>query len=161
LMTDNAETPKKGIRIGTLPGVLIILAMAVCAIVSVARFHERYSTVSNEPRAIATLRTMAYAQDQYSQKWERYGELAELASAGLIMKYLAEATSPGKAESGYYYLLKLTEDGWTAVALPAEPGKSGSRAFRIAEDGIIYFSSWKEVGDDPFRIGIMPLTPTP
>ena len=153
-MTDDGEessreTPKKGIRIGTLPGVLIILAIAVGTIVSVARFHEQPARVRNEPKAIHILWTIAKAQEQYRQKWERYGELGEMASAGLIRKHLAEATVPEKAVNGYSFRIAVTKDGWSCTASPIYAGKSGARSFYVDETGVIRWALCKKEDDPP------------
>lgn len=172
-MTDNAETPKKGIRIGTLPGVLIILAAIIVLVLFVRPTvvtPRRYMT--NEAAAISTLRTIYEAQKGYRTRWGRYVTLDALREARAISLGFTGGTAihrsiilhsdedntvtvkgiaTGGEKSGYVYEMVVwnTLDCWSGFAKPSEPGKTGKRSFYIDQTGVVRLEKYESMDDKP------------
>jgi len=67
----------------------------------------------------------------------------------MINIILANATSPSSPKSGFFYILKLTPEGWSCTAIPSEPGTTGERSFFINQYGIIYYNIYSNSHDEP------------
>ena len=104
---------------------------------------------ANEGSAVSSLRTIHGAEMTFfaSKGNSKYGTMAELNTAGLIDSTLSGATGTGKPKSGYLFSSTATAptDGSPAVfAVEAHPSSTaavtatGTRAFGISTDGVIY-----------------------
>jgi hypothetical protein len=150
MTAENMESPKKGIRIGTLTGLLIIvLALAALVLVFIPRMGPPPRWHTSEALAISTLRTISSAQELYKTRFERYASLSELGKAKMIDRVLVEAASPEHPKTGYYFILKHGGSNWSCIALPVRPGDSGNRSFHIDETGRIRFEKCESEQDRP------------
>lgn len=131
--------------------ILIILALLIAFIllaVIVPGLIER-PNYANEASAISALRTLSSAEELFNCRFGRYATLGQLAGTGMIDPVLARATSPWSTKSGYYFTLTVGGNGWSCLAMPAEPGKTGTRSFFIDTSGVIYFAPCKSENDLP------------
>jgi len=78
---------------------------------------------ATEISAIASLRTIAAAQTNYSVQHGQYAASLE-ALGSLISADLATGE-----RSGYRFMLKGSQSGFVATAVPTAPGSSGDRSF--------------------------------
>jgi hypothetical protein len=136
---------------------LIVLVCAlgltafIAILVAVSR-PEASDHSSTEILAISTLRTMASAQSIFADRYDRFATLGELANAQLIDQNLAKAVSPETARSGYCYKLTAKGDMWSVLAMPAEPGVSGTRSFYIDGTGILREAPCMSTTDVPATV---------
>ena len=144
-MEEQAESPekvekKKGTRIGLVPG-LIIIAVATAVVIFLLLPSHRYSQwEAKQQTAVGVLRMLMSAEEQYRSRWEEYGTLDALGEEQIIASELVQATTAEKARIGYYYTLTLTKDGWSIVAMPAQPGESGMQSYYTDHSGVIRFA---------------------
>jgi len=99
----------------------------------------------NEAAAIGALKTISTSQMLYREGDKDadgeldYGTLTELGQHGLIDSVLA-----GGTKQGYFFEVRVSPDNpefdWMAVANPAVPGTTGSRAFATDSAGIIWYT---------------------
>ena len=80
-----------------------------------------------------------------------YGTLDQLGSAQLVDSVLANGT-----KQGYHFSVRSGPDvelEWSASAVPAVPGTTGSRCFYVDQSGLIYYASEAIQGPlDPQRL---------
>ncbi len=88
-------------------------------------------------------------EQRYKDKHGRFGTLEELLSEGIMREEYARATTPDKAICGYYWNLKLTEDGFECIVLPAEPGKTGIKSFYMDQEMTIRCAPYESSEDTP------------
>jgi hypothetical protein len=91
----------------------------------------------NEDAAIATLKTIREAQQNFRQAQGRYATLSELAEAGL----LSSAFSDGR-NFGYRFDMKVMGERYHVVAIPEKYGtnkywSSGTMSVFMDETGVI------------------------
>jgi hypothetical protein len=109
----------------------IVLAIAIPNLIAARR-------AANEGSAIASLRSIAEAEDNYYSTRQVYGTLSDLSAANLIKPELATGT-----RNGYRFWIKLASNGngvvksFDATAVPVEYGNSGRRSFLIDETGVV------------------------
>jgi len=131
-----------------LVGIAVFFFIAIIAAIAIPNLLES-KTAANEAYAISRLRTISAAQELFYARYERYGTLDELDTANMVDSVLARAIIPEKAASGYYYRLSVGQEEWSCTALPARPGRTGTRSFFIDETGVIYFSRCNSTSDPP------------
>jgi len=150
-MEQNTEQSKKH-SLFSKPGVfsIALLLGILCIVIVFFSVPYWYSPCgSPEAAAISALRTLSSAQELYNTRWSKYGNMTELHKADTIDAVLAEATTPEHSKSGYYFRMSPGEDGWSCVALPAEPGYTGERSFFIDETGEIREEPCMSKSDPP------------
>lgn len=124
----------------------LILLISLFSINHILHRHRN----ANEAMAISVLRTLSSAQELFNTRYGRYASnLAALGNANMIDQVLAGAIMPQRAKSGYFFLFKSTQTGWQCAAMPAEPGKTGSRSFYIRQDGVVYHTPCNSEDDPP------------
>lgn len=144
-MEKKDESDKKGIRIGTLPGVLIILAvMIVYVLLSVRVVPQRdYMQKVFHARAKATLQKIHAAQAYYHKRWHVFGTVKELRAEKMI-EFVFEDEDCIDTDSVmwtqgnkdmYNFGITVTRENWQAAAWPEKPGETGKLKFRISIDG--------------------------
>ena len=119
---------------------LYILAIASWLVCSTSSCHQ-VAYRKNELNAVDIMKAIKSAQHTYksTQGAGKYGTLKELAEAKLIKPEL----SNGKY-SGYLYNIRVTENSFTAVAIPERYGenfesRSGGVSLFLDETGVIRF----------------------
>jgi type II secretory pathway pseudopilin PulG len=173
-MSENAESRKKGTRIGTLPGVLIILAAIVVLFLFVRPTvitPRHYMT--NEAAAISTLRTIYKAQEGYRAHWGSYcAAFDALREAKAVNLKFAQGTATyshillpskednartvkgiatGGEKTGYVYEMVVWHalDRWSVSATPSEPGRTGKRSLYIDQSGVVRTEKCERANDKP------------
>ncbi len=96
---------------------------------------------ANESSAIASLKTIVTAEEQYKSDAGRgvYASLTQLSAT--TPQYLDSVLGAGK-KSGYSFTLTVgtpAAENWTAVGFPTSPGKTGDRRFFVDFSGVIRF----------------------
>lgn len=104
---------------------------------------------SDAIRSVNAMEDISEAQQNYKNEYRMYGTLEQLWHAGLIDIDIAKATKPQRVVNGYYYNLRVSEEGWSCVAMPAKPGITGERSFYIDQTGIIRHAPCKSENDSP------------
>jgi hypothetical protein len=102
----------------------------------------RYVWIEGGVSPTDILKTIHSVQKIYFMDNGKYGLLGELADADMIDKELGS----GK-RGGYFFKVKPTEDGYSAVAWPVEPGESASESFFIDDTGVVRSRPYKKAGD--------------
>ncbi len=139
--------------------VAIILIIAAIAIPNLTR--SRIS--ANEASAVASLHAIGTAQTSYSTSYAQIGYASKLSQLGPAPDGKPTASNanliPGDlankgAKSGYTFTLTGGGSGYTIVATPQEPGKTGIRSFCSNQDAVIYFSDSESgctIGTNPLQ----------
>jgi len=126
-------------------GALILLISLLLVSYALRRQYE-----ANEASAIAVLRTISSAQELFNVRYGRYAPtLAALANVSMLDPVTANATFRQRPKAGYYFILNITPTGWECVAMPAQPGRTGTRSFYIHQDGVIYHAPCMSEDDPP------------
>lgn len=108
--------------------IAIVLAIAIPSLMS-----SRKS--ANETSAIASLRTLASANNQYKTRFKSYSNsLNNLRASGFIDTVLASGT-----KSGYRFTYSGNANTWSTRANPTQTGTTGNRGFFIDDRGVIRF----------------------
>jgi hypothetical protein len=109
----------------------LILAMIAGTTAAMSAMKEG-SPEMNEMIAISALRMIAGAEDQFKSGAGHgsYGSLDQLAEQKLISKEVFE-------KYGYRVDLTTSSQGFEAVAMPLEYGKTGKRSFFIDQSGVL------------------------
>jgi hypothetical protein len=102
--------------IAALAGVVLIISSGCDHFAGQAK-------AANEISAIASLRTLAAAQTNYSVQHGQYAASLE-ALGSLIPAELASGE-----RNGYRFSMKGSQSGFVATAVPTAPGSSGGRSF--------------------------------
>lgn len=105
----------------------------------------------NTEKAQTTIKTIRAAEKRFIalNKGERYGELSELKSRGLIDPTLAT----GK-QNGYYFEVIVEDRKFRALAVPIQYNRTGSWSFYVDESGVIKGTSLDRkanANDQPIR----------
>jgi type II secretory pathway pseudopilin PulG len=116
----------------SLVAIPVILIVATIAIPSLLRARQ----AASETAAVATLRTIDRAEEQYLLSGGRgsYGDLRSLVQAGLIDAKLAETTN------GYDYSIVADGNEFTAAANPATTN-TGRFGYFVTKDTVIRYST--------------------
>lgn len=124
----------------------LLMVVAVISILSaLAVPHlQRIRMNSHEKVTIANLRTAYDAQLMHSNQFQTFGQLTELVSAEFLDGSLLDGQKSGYA----YSFSNVTTSTFEIVAVPIEPGVSGTRGFFIDETGVIRYD---ESGGAPGR----------
>lgn len=136
----------KSYRSFSLVEIMIVLAIiAVIALIAIPSMLEA-KKAGTETNAMASLKSIAAAQTVFREQDKdgdgrtQYGTLDDLAKYNLLDPVLAT----GKRH-GYLFTTEAstTHDDtlWWATAFPAVPGTTGSRAFGINNNGVIYYTT--------------------
>jgi type IV pilus assembly protein PilA len=154
--------------------VAIILIIAAIAIPNLLRAR----IAANESSAVSSVRTVNTAEVTYQSGYPTWGysdTLAKLgpggvgsvcpaggpvqANACLIDSVLSNATTPGKAKSGYYFALAAAQGAggnlylfYTVGTSPAAFNQTGVRDFCSNEDAVVNFDPGAS-GSAPVGIG--------
>lgn len=131
-----------GIVVGACAVFVAIPIMAAIAIPSLLRSK----TIANEASAIASLKTLVVAEEQFRatapappQGPPVYGTLSELSAAS--PPYIDGVLGRGR-KAGYQFALRLTRNGraFEAIAVPVQPARTGNRTFFVDDSGVIRMS---------------------
>lgn len=93
--------------------------------------------VGNEASSCYTLRHISRAQEKFREHWDCWATMKELCETMFVREDVANATSPRNLKHGYYFKMKVGDSGWSCVAMPGEPGETGTSSFYIDETGIL------------------------
>lgn len=125
--------------VGAVVSVFVLAGSASAAIVLPRMAEAR--KLGNESAAIGALRTITTAQSLFREGDKEedtnfdYGDLTELAEAGLIDPSLGSG-----AKQGYVFECRFSpftsEFLWYATASPEDPGASGDRYFAVNQSGV-------------------------
>ena len=86
----------------------------------------------NEERARTSLEEIARGEAALHARTTAYGTIAVLGSGELIDTVLATGT-----KQGYFFVVTPTPAGFSAVARPSDPGKTGTRVFSVDQGGVV------------------------
>ncbi|MEK7270202.1 MAG: hypothetical protein AAB215_04580 [Planctomycetota bacterium] len=116
----------------------IVAMFAAVAIPSLLRSK----ITANESSAIASLKTLVTAQEQYKSTSgsATYATLEQLSAT--TPQYVDSVLGEGK-KSGYRFILVVgtpADSNWYAHAIPISSAKTGNRAFFVDSSGVIRFS---------------------
>ena len=164
-MDDPAVADKKNPRDRIIIGAALVVIATVLAGVPFIFWASEERREANESAAIATCKEIGAAQNMYHRTdWDNDRMLeyapsflilysqrdAEGKEAKLISKEIAQATRPGNAYCGYYFV-DITGDGagayvpgpssleeYGVCAVPASYPRSGRRTFIIDTTGTVY-----------------------
>lgn len=144
---------KPGLRLSprllwSLAGAAVLVILLIVVISAISNMVPR-RVYANEASAIANLRTFSAAEMLFNRRFGRYVTLGQLANTGYIDGSLAVATSRRRAKSGYYFTLTAGANTWSCTAMPAVPGKTGTRSFYIDQTGAIRYADCKSNTDPP------------
>jgi hypothetical protein len=109
-----------------VPFVLIIASITIPSLL-------RSRQVANEAAAVANLRSIHSAEEQFKASGTRYGDLRELITAG----YLDDSFLRDK--SGYTFSVTVLLTEYTATALPASTN-TGRYGYFIDPNGVVRYS---------------------
>lgn len=119
----------------TLIEVMIVVAI-IGIILSIAIPSIRNSRKSaNEASAIASLKALSSANEQYKTRFKRYATtLRNLSQTSFIDSVLGSGT-----KSGYRFTYTGAANTWTTRAAPSVAGTTGDRGFFVNQTGVIRF----------------------
>ncbi|HLW88085.1 MAG TPA: prepilin-type N-terminal cleavage/methylation domain-containing protein [Terriglobales bacterium] len=139
--------------------VAIILIIAAIAIPNLLRAR----IAANESSAVSSIRTMNTAQVTYQSTYPTSGYASTIAQLGpaastgcttpasanacLVDWIVSQATTAGKAKSGYWFsdtpvaALNGMTPGYTLDGIPASVNQTGVRGFCSNEDAVIRFKA--------------------
>ena len=128
---------------------VIVIAVILLAVYLPPLFESGPSP-ANEAAAISALRTLSSAQELFNTRYGTYGDMDGLYQANMIDVRTAQATEDGVPKSGYVFIVQFSgSSSWTGIALPADPGVTGSRSFFIDETGVIRAETCESWNDQP------------
>jgi type II secretory pathway pseudopilin PulG len=114
------------VSIVALPGILIISTITIPSLL-------RARQATNESAAIANLRTIVLAEEKFKSTGERYAELRELVSAGLLDEDFLGA------KAGYAFSVTAFASEFTATANPTTRN-TGRYGYFAGPDGMVRYS---------------------
>ena len=118
--------------------VWLVLALPLMAAIAIPNLIAARQA-ANEGAAMASLRTISAAEENYYRKRHVYGTLTDLSDEQLIEPNLATGMRSGYkfsvSVSGYSVANSVPD--FEATAAPIDYGKSGRRSFLIDETGVI------------------------
>ncbi|MEM7236037.1 MAG: prepilin-type N-terminal cleavage/methylation domain-containing protein [Planctomycetota bacterium] len=123
----------------TLVELMIVVAI-IAIIMSVAIpsiLNARKS--ANEASAIATLKALVTANEQYRTRYGTYVDPWALQDQDFIEGFTPHGAFPGK--NGYTFLSAFSGNGYTVWSLPQSVGQTGDRYFTTSNRGTIHWSS--------------------
>lgn len=124
----------------TLIEIMLVIVIITILIITMMFALFRPRMIANETSAIGSLKAIASAESQYATaNGGVYGNLTELSAT--TPPYLETTVGRGR-KSGYSFVLTLASgrESYHILANPTSPGKTGSRYFYIADDGIVRFN---------------------
>lgn len=123
---------RKTIIVLVAVGVLAVGGFAaIVASVAVPNFKASVRA-ANEASAIANMRGLIKAEEDFRTLADRYGTLDELAA-----KHLIDGELAGGVVHGYRFEVDLVGDSFAATATPVTYGSTGTRSFYAAADGVL------------------------
>ncbi len=113
------------------------LSATIILIAVIGVICKPVKTRLNEDLAIATLKTIRAAQQDYRQAQGKYGTLIELAQAGLLSSKFSDGRS-----FGYMFDMKVIGQGYCVVAVPERYSTNnywgtGTMSIFMDETGVI------------------------
>jgi len=122
----------------------LMIVVAIIAIIAAIAIPSllRSKITANESSAIASLKTIVTAEEQYKSTSGStvYASLTQLSS--MTPPYVDTVLAGGK-KSGYCFLLTVgtpADGDWTATAQPSTYQKTGNRYFFVSSEGVIRFA---------------------
>ncbi len=123
----------------------LMIVVAIIAIIAAIAIPSllRSKITANESSAIASLKTMVTAEEQYKSTSGSavYAALTQLSST--TPQYVDSVLGGGK-KSGYTFVLTVGTPGdsnWYAQSRPVTMAKTGNRYFFVDSSGVIRFST--------------------
>ncbi len=131
--------PKKGLTL-VEAAFWFVSAVAIGIVLVPSLFRSRIT--ANESSAIASLKTLVTAQEQYKSTGGDacYAPLSRLSGASI--PYIDRDLGSGK-KRGYCFVLVVgtpADSNWYAEANPIVRGKTGNRNFFVDSSGVIRFA---------------------
>lgn len=120
----------------TLVEIMVVVAvLAVVTTMAMPGITEAKKR-ANETSAIATLKQVSIAQNQYRLRYGSYGSFADLVSSNSMDDSLSDL-----ARSGYDFgdAAAPTSAAWAVLGTPQLDGVTGDRHFFINTSGVIYY----------------------
>ncbi|MHC4660843.1 MAG: hypothetical protein ACYS8W_04080 [Planctomycetota bacterium] len=90
---------------------------------------------TSEAAVIASLRTLSSTQEQYYSRFGKYGTLTQLSTEQYIDPVLGSGI-----KSGYIFRVRVGQDAWSCIAVPATPGVTGMRGFFVDQTGVLRYT---------------------
>jgi len=141
---------KKGVL--SFDGSLIVLLLLVVIVVELIYFlpeKEEAKPQGYEVAALANMRIVSKAQEEFKRESSSYGNLSALGKANLIDDLLAKASEIENARSGYVFDVKGSKDAWSCTAVPAVPGITGAKSFYTDQTGAFRCQVFEKEGETP------------
>ena len=116
----------------------LMVVVAVLAIVTTIALpgYQNSKMAANETSAIASLKYVSTAQNQYRLRFGSFATLSNLQSTGLL-----DESYQDSIKSGYTFANVNAPSGqaWDMRADPLQPGISGNKYFIVDQSGVIRF----------------------
>lgn len=104
----------------------------------------------NELMAQREMRAIAAAQQIFKERYGTYTTLNALREERLLDAHLAYATGDGLPKWGYRYFVETEgTESWFVVAVPAEPGISGTESYYLDQRGVMCVVRYEKENDPP------------
>ena len=115
----------------------LMIVVAIIAIIAAIAIPNLIIArkMANEASAIASMRTLSSASEQYRNRFDSFPvttPLATLETTGYVDSNLG-----GGSKSGYDFVYVGTATTWTCTAAPTTFGSTGKRYFFVDESGVI------------------------
>jgi prepilin-type N-terminal cleavage/methylation domain-containing protein len=115
----------------------LMIVVAIIAIIAAIAIPNLIIArkMANEASAIASMRTLSSASEQYRNRFDSYPvttPLATLETTGYVDSNLGAGS-----KSGYDFVFVGTANAWSCTAAPTTPGSTGKRYFFVDESGVI------------------------
>ena len=123
----------------TLIELMIVVAILAILLAVAIPLLQNSRLSANEGSAVASLRSLASANQTYKTRFGSYASsLSDLSDSAFIDSVLGSAGAvPGK--SGYIFSYSGLNDSWATNADPIAEGATGNRHFYIDTSGVIRF----------------------
>ena len=124
----------------------LMVVVAVIAIITTLALPglQNASKRSNEASAIASLKNILTAQNQYKIRFGSFASVSDLVTADLLDDNFSD-----DEKSGYRFqnVSAPTIGNWELEAVPVNPSASGDRYFFVDSSGVIRFKDGVQAGD--------------
>ncbi|HVY62920.1 MAG TPA: hypothetical protein VHF22_14780, partial [Planctomycetota bacterium] len=117
----------------TFVAVPVVAMVAAVAIPNIMQAKKQ----GNEAAAIGTLRTITTAQELFKERQNAYAE--DLPALGKA-QFIDRGAAMGMKNGYRFRIVASSSEGWSAVAVPLQPGKTGDRSFYVDQTGVIRFT---------------------